>query len=96
MPPIAGVVNAAMVLSDSAFLNMAYEDFVRCLAPKMQGSMNLHDIFSSSPLDFFIMFSSTSTLIGNPGQANYAVANMVRKIFLLSKHQRDTKEFDSL
>ena len=86
MPSIIGVVNAAMVLSDSSLDNMSYEDLLRCLGPKVKGSDNLDAAFGNShDLDFFFMFSSTSALIGNAGQGNYAAANMVRmSIFLIS------------
>lgn len=53
---------------------MTYEDWVSCTKPKIQGSWNLHDVLPHD-LDFFIMLSSTSGVIGNPGQANYAAGN---------------------
>lgn len=79
MPPIVGVVNGAMVLADSAFFNMTFEDFVRVLEPKVDGSSMLDELFSDADLDFFIMLSSTASLIGNAGQSNYSAANMVSK-----------------
>ncbi|KAL7781092.1 polyketide synthase [Trichoderma afarasin] len=66
MPPIAGVANAAMVLNDKLFINM----------PKVKGTQNLDELFHSTPLDFFICFSSLTCVMGNPGQSNYAAANM--------------------
>lgn len=78
MPPIAGVANGAMVLSDGLFADMTFASFDKVLKPKVDGSTNLDEVFSSQNLDFFIMFSSLSAVIGNPGQANYAAANMVR------------------
>lgn len=77
MPPVAGVVNGAMVLSDGLFADMSLESFEKVLRPKAHGSMNLDKVFSSSRLDFFIMFSSLTALTGNRGQGNYAAANMV-------------------
>ena len=77
LPPIAGVANGAMVLSDGLFADMTFENFDRVLKPKIDGSKNLDDVFSHQHLDFFIMFSSLSAVIGNPGQANYSAANLV-------------------
>ena len=77
MPPIAGVVNGAMVLADGLFSDMSLETFEKVLRPKVIGSNHLDEVFSSKELDFFIMFSSLSAVVGNPGQANYAAANMV-------------------
>lgn len=79
MPPIVGVVNGAMVLADAAFFNMTFEDFVRVLKPKVEGSARLDELFSDANLDFFIMLSSTASLIGNAGQSNYSAANMVSR-----------------
>lgn len=77
MPPIAGVVNGAMVLSDSLFADMSLDSFEKVLAPKARGSLALDRVFSSSSLDFFVMFSSLTAVAGNRGQSNYAAANMV-------------------
>ena len=77
MPPIAGVVNGAMVLSDGLFTDMTFSSFDNVLKPKIEGSNNLDEVFAHTALDFFIMLSSLSAVIGNPGQANYAAANSV-------------------
>lgn len=77
MPPVAGVANGAMVLSDGLFADMSLEGMQRVLRPKMEGSRILDEIFGSRDLDFFIMFSSLSGVIGMPSQSNYAAANMV-------------------
>ena len=53
---------------------MTLEFYHKTLCPKVQGTMNLHEAFSDSPLDFFIMLSSCSGIIGGNGQANYASA----------------------
>jgi myxalamid-type polyketide synthase MxaB len=44
-------------------------------AAKVAGAWNLHTATRSLPLDFFLLFSSSTALFGNPGQANYAAAN---------------------
>jgi hybrid polyketide synthase/nonribosomal peptide synthetase ACE1 len=77
MPPIAGVAHGAMVLSDATFANMTMKELQRVLHPKVVGSINLDKAFKHDKLDFFIMFSSLSCVIGNIGQSNYAAANMV-------------------
>ncbi|OQE37918.1 hypothetical protein PENCOP_c009G08357 [Penicillium coprophilum] len=75
LPPVAGIVNGAMVMRDQPFADMDDEIFRRVLRPKVEGSKNLDEVFGDAPLDFFIMTSSTAAVIGNPGQANYASAN---------------------
>ncbi|KAL4946541.1 hypothetical protein BDV06DRAFT_218260 [Aspergillus oleicola] len=76
MPPIAGVANAAMTLRDKMLSNMELDDFLTIMKPKVDGSQHLHEIFGHNhPLDFFILFSSLSAILGNTGQSNYAAAN---------------------
>ncbi|KAI0445800.1 hypothetical protein F4803DRAFT_108074 [Xylaria telfairii] len=75
MPPVGGVMNAAMVLRDRLFHRMPWEDFAAVLAPKVTGSKNLDEVFGDEPLDFFICFSSTTSIVGSIGQSAYAAAN---------------------
>ena len=75
MPPLAGVIHAAMVLDDALISNLDAERMDRVLAPKVFGADNLDRATRGSSLDYFIMYSSVTTLIGNPGQGNYVAAN---------------------
>lgn len=75
LPPIAGVANAAMILSDSLLSNMSFETFQKTIRPKVIGTSILSDIFQKDDLDFFIIFSSLTYLAGNAGQTPYAAAN---------------------
>ncbi|KAJ1326017.1 hybrid polyketide synthase [Microdochium nivale] len=77
MPPaIGGIANGAMILADGLFSSMTLDKMERVLRPKMLGSRNLDAVFSKDDLDFFLMFSSLSAVIGMPAQSNYAAANM--------------------
>ncbi|BCL17956.1 type I polyketide synthase [Micromonospora sagamiensis] len=73
--PLRGVVHAAGVLADGVLLQQPWADFVRVLAPKVDGGWNLHQGTRDLPLDFFVLFSSAASLLGSTGQANYAAAN---------------------
>lgn len=75
MPPIAGVMHEAMVLDDAILANLDTERFHRVLAPKVAGVDNLDYLLRGKQLDYFVLFSSVTTLIGNPGQGNYVAAN---------------------
>lgn len=55
---------------------MSLDDYASALRAKIPGSVNLHGHFGSShELDFFIMLSSLSGILGNASQANYAAGN---------------------
>ncbi|KAL9037716.1 MAG: hypothetical protein Q9214_005575, partial [Letrouitia sp. 1 TL-2023] len=88
MPPIAGVANAAMVLSDSLFDDIAYNDFSKVLRPKVEGTANLDKVFNSPDLDFFILFSSFASTVGNRGQTNYLAANMYMATIAAQRRKR--------
>jgi NADPH:quinone reductase-like Zn-dependent oxidoreductase/aryl carrier-like protein len=75
LPPLRGVVHAAMVLEDALLTNLDDDRMDRVLAPKVGGTWNLHAQTLRRPLDFFVMFSSLSSVFGHAGQANYAAAN---------------------
>ena len=65
---------------------MTYEDWQIALAPKVQGTWNLHETLKAEKLDFFIMFSSVSGIVGQSGQANYAAANTFLDAFVQYRH----------
>ncbi len=75
MPPLRGVIHAAGVLDDHLLLDLDPEGFRRVLAPKVSGAWNLHVLTAELSLDFFVVFSSVASILGSPGQANYAAAN---------------------
>jgi hybrid polyketide synthase/nonribosomal peptide synthetase ACE1 len=75
LPPLAGVVQGAALLEDTALRNMTYEKMIKVLRPKIDGSVHLDSLFSNVALDFFIFLSSTTMVLGNIGQANYTAAN---------------------
>ncbi|KAF5023550.1 hypothetical protein F66182_4417 [Fusarium sp. NRRL 66182] len=75
--PLKGVVQMSMVLRDQQFADMTFDQWQAATRPKVQGTWHLHEatVRSGAHLDFFLMFSSISGAIGNPGQANYNSAN---------------------
>src|SRR3954469_22281917 len=75
MPPLRGLVHAAMVLDDALLPQLDEERMRKVMAPKMVGAWNLHAHTLDDPLDFFVSFSSLTSMIGNPGQGNYVAAN---------------------
>ena len=78
LPPLGGVIHAAGMLSDAMLKNQTVESFEKVWAPKVEGLTNLDHYTRShgDNLDFFLVFSSATTLLGNPGQSNYVAANL--------------------
>mgnify|MGYP005843895779 CR=1 FL=1 len=75
LPPLRGVFHAAGVLQDSAIAGQTWHDFEAVLAPKVSGAWNLHHATQHLSLECFVLFSSVASLLGSPGQSNYAAAN---------------------
>ena len=75
LPPLAGVAHLAGVLDDALLSQQTLERFRTTLAPKAFGAYHLDRLTKKDDLDFFIVYSSVSSVLGPPGQANYATAN---------------------
>jgi len=73
--PLAGVINCAGVSNDRMLLRNEWDLFTEVLAPKVNGSWNLHYLTRELQLDFFVLFSSSASLLPVPGMASYAAAN---------------------
>jgi acyl transferase domain-containing protein/acyl-CoA synthetase (AMP-forming)/AMP-acid ligase II/acyl carrier protein/predicted alpha/beta-fold hydrolase len=93
MPPLRGIIHAAGVLDDGILAGLSWERFAKVLAPKIQGTWNLHQFTQDIALDFFVMFSSVAALLGSPGQGNYAAANAFLDAIA---HDRKTKGLPAL
>ena len=74
------IINPAGILRDTMFHKMTDEDWDRVLDVHLNGSYNVCraaiNHFREQQDGAFVLFTSTSGLIGNVGQANYAAAKM--------------------
>jgi myxalamid-type polyketide synthase MxaB len=91
--PLKGIVHSAGVLDDGVIARQTPARFAKTFAPKVQGSWHLHQYSQDIPLDFFVCFSSQSSLLGNGGQANYASANAFMDALM---YQRQTMGLPAL
>ncbi|WP_321884437.1 SDR family NAD(P)-dependent oxidoreductase [Paraburkholderia bannensis] len=73
--PLKGVLHSAMHIDDGLVRNLDDARFEAVLAPKLAGAWNLHRATLDCALDFFIVYSSATTALGNPGQSSYVAAN---------------------
>ncbi|CAG8216066.1 unnamed protein product [Penicillium nalgiovense] len=88
MPAVGGVINGAMILQDSVFENMAHEQFLKVIKPKVEGTKLLDELFYDTPLDFFIVTSSITAAIGFSGQSNYSAANAFMTSLMYQRKKR--------
>ncbi|MCP4534758.1 MAG: KR domain-containing protein, partial [Delftia sp.] len=73
--PLRGVVHTAGSLDDGLLVGLQRARLAAVLAPKVAGAWLLHQLTRSRPLDFFVLFSSTASVLGSAGQGSYAAAN---------------------
>jgi acyl transferase domain-containing protein len=70
-----GIIHSAGVIRDAFILKKTPQEAEIVLAPKINGSLYLDELTQSEPLDFFVMFSSISSVLANIAQSDYAYAN---------------------
>jgi acyl transferase domain-containing protein/NAD(P)-dependent dehydrogenase (short-subunit alcohol dehydrogenase family)/acyl carrier protein len=75
MPEISTVVHAAGILEDGIILQQDAASFTRAMAPKVEGAWNVYNVIEDAPDINLILFSSVTSLLGLPGQSNYAAGN---------------------
>ena len=85
---INGVIHCAGVIKDQFIIKKNRAEFVGVFGPKVAGVWNLDDATKEENLDFFVIFSSLSGVMGNIGQCDYASANAFMDHFALSRHER--------
>jgi len=74
-PPLRGVIHAAGLLGYQTIQEMDFKTLQSVLQPKTVGTWILHQLTQEMSLDFFVCFSSISSLLGSKGQLHYAAAN---------------------
>ena len=73
--PLRGIVHAAADFSSSLIGQVTHEELQRVLRPKIDGTVVLEELTRDQDLDFIVLFSSTTALLGASGFAAYAAAN---------------------
>jgi len=74
-----GVIHAAGVVGDAGYFELKKCDPTACaihFAPKIRGLMVLEKVLAGVTLDFCLLMSSLTSILGGIGQAPYAAANL--------------------
>jgi len=85
-----GVIHAAGSIEDRPLQLKTRESAARVLAPKIHGTLVLQDVLRERKLDFWLLFSSISSLFPPPGQIDYAAANSFLDAFASSQTDQPT------
>jgi NADPH:quinone reductase-like Zn-dependent oxidoreductase/SAM-dependent methyltransferase/acyl carrier protein len=86
-PPLRGLFHLAMVIDDAPLVSLTRERMRSVMAPKAHGAWLLHESTRDFELDCFVMFSSVSSVFGNPAQGSYGAANAF--LDSLAHHRRE-------
>jgi KR domain len=69
--PIGGCLLMTLVLSDGLFMRHTEETYRKVFDAKVKAVQALNAAIPIEMLDFFVFFSSITTILGNNGQGNY-------------------------
>ncbi|QYM91631.1 SDR family NAD(P)-dependent oxidoreductase [Dickeya zeae] len=83
-----GVIHSAGVIEDNFILRKSPEAFERVITPKAIGTWLLDEATRELPLDFFVLFSSVTGVLGNMGQCDYAFGNAFEDYFAFQRNVR--------
>ena len=73
--PVTALIHGAGVLADKQIADKSDEQFEMVFSTKVDGWYSLIDACKDDPLRNVVIFSSVTARTGNPGQADYAMAN---------------------
>ncbi|UGY91630.1 type I polyketide synthase [Streptomyces gobiensis] len=75
LPRLRGVVHAAGTIEYAPIRELEPEQVQRALHAKVSGAWALHRLLERETVDFFVLFSSGSALLGSPLLGGYAAGN---------------------
>lgn len=84
-----GVVHAAGTIRDGLLPFKTQSDAEEVFAPKIHGTLVLDELLADEKLDFFVLFSSSSTAIAPVGQVDYVAANAFLNNYAQSRRTKD-------
>ncbi|MEA2601552.1 MAG: hypothetical protein QOF89_2544 [Acidobacteriota bacterium] len=85
---VHGVIHAAGLPGGGLLQRKTRREAEAVLAPKVRGALALERVFRGRPLDFMVLFSSITSVLAQPGQADYAAANAFLDAFAQERTAR--------
>lgn len=92
---INGVIHAAGVAGGGMIQLKTPEVAESVFAPKVTGTLILHEVLKSIDLDFMVLCSSLTSIVGGFGQADYCAANAFLDAFARTNCQTITINWDA-
>lgn len=83
---INGVVHMARQVLDASIVDKEYNEFARTIAAKVQGTLNVDQVTSEEPLEFFMLYSSVAAF-GIKGSPDYAYSTAFQNSFARRRQQ---------
>jgi len=93
---IQGVFHTAGVAGGGAIQQKSSAEAAKVMAPKIQGTLVLEQIFQDQPLDFFVLYSSLTAVLGAFGQVDYCAANAFLDAYTYAHNLKKTKFVTSI
>lgn len=83
---IHGVVHAAGIADNGLIADKKMETVDKVFAPKLKGMLVLDELFKDKALDYMVLFSSSSAVLGNAGFIDYCAANIFLDCYAQAKN----------
>jgi len=83
---IKGVIHAAGIADNGLIADKSIEVATKVLTPKVKGTLVLDEIFKNRSLDYTVLFSSSSSVLGNAGFIDYCAANTFLDVYAQYKN----------
>lgn len=88
---INGIFHAAGVAGNGLIMNKSENAFENVIRSKIDGTWILDTLTREDDVDFFVLFSSISTILGGAGQADYTAANAYLDSFTHNRNNRNKR-----
>ncbi|MCL2719395.1 MAG: SDR family NAD(P)-dependent oxidoreductase, partial [Lachnospiraceae bacterium] len=75
MPPVCGLIHSAGIAGNNVIAHESFANIEKIFQGKVYAAWNFHRLTRNMELEFFILFSSVTAVIGSIGVSGYGMAN---------------------